>query len=118
VGEDFRDVIRANVPLFQKLAELYYEGQEKEDSARSGWVVVFECTKDKKAKPVTVRLPARAQSIPEAFWANFKGFAQKPNCPLHRNSACLEAKLQELPATEVIKIAKRFDDNGEIQDLS
>lgn len=48
---------------------------------RSGRVVVFECTKDRQAKPVVIRPPGRARLLREAFWANFKVFARKPNCP-------------------------------------
>jgi hypothetical protein len=118
VGLDFRDVIRANVPLFQKLARLYYEPEAEEQVPRASWVVLFKCKNDRNAKPVGIKLPTRAQAIPETFWANFKAFAKKPNCPLHRNPICLEAEVTELAATEAAKVKKRYDDNGEIQDFS
>lgn len=118
IGTDFRDVIRANVALFQKLARSYYEGQEQAQVVRASWAVMFKCRNDRNAKPVAVKLPVRAQAIPETFWANFKAFAKKPNCPLHRNASCLSEALQELAATDAAKVKKFYDDNGEIQDLS
>ena len=118
VGVDFRDVIRANVPLFQKLARGYYKAVEAEQAPRSSWVVLFKCKNDRNAKPVAIKLPARAQAIAATFWSNFRAFAKKPNCPLHRNALCLAEEVKELEAVEAAKVKKRYDDNGEIQDLS
>ena len=81
MGVDFRDVIRANVLLFQKLARGYYEAVEVGQAPRSSWVVMFKCKNDRNAKPVAIKLPARAQVIAVAFWSNFKAFAKKPICP-------------------------------------
>lgn len=118
VGADFRDVITANIPLFQKMAKAYYEGQEKVAVASSKWVVQFKCNKDKNAKPIEIKLPPRAQTIASTFWANFKGFAKKPNCAFHKNALCLDELVLELTATDAAKVKKFYDDNGEIQDLS
>lgn len=118
VGGDFRDVIRANVALFQKLAKAYYEGQEQAQVASAKWVVLFKCRNDRNAKPVAIKLPARAQAIPAAFWPNFKALAKKPNCPLHKTVSCLVDELGELSAADAAKVKKFYDDNGEIQDLS
>jgi hypothetical protein len=112
VGADFREVVRANIPLFQKLAEPFYEGVEAPAQV-TPWVVAYQCTLDRNPRFVYVKLPERAKSIPEAFWANFQQFAQKPNCTLHKNSNCMGApNFQQIAYNDFINVTNRFDDNG------
>ncbi|MDE3179863.1 MAG: hypothetical protein KGM47_09410 [Acidobacteriota bacterium] len=89
-GADFRDVIRANVLLFQKLARAYYEPDDVQNVALPQKVVRFTCTTSRQAKAVDVKLPSRAQPIPDTFWLNMQRYAHKPDCPLHKNSRCME----------------------------
>lgn len=116
VGADFRDVIRANVALFQKLAKSYYEPEEQVQVVRSTWVVSFDCNKG--GSSVVVKLPLRAQIIPQAFWANFKRFAKTPVCPVHKSSFCLQGELKELKGNDAVKVKKLYDDNGEVQEIA
>ncbi|HTS25519.1 MAG TPA: hypothetical protein VMH81_06575 [Bryobacteraceae bacterium] len=116
IGADFRDVIIANVALFQKLASAYYEGTEQAPVQTPGWVVAYPCTLDRSnTRIVYVKLPLRAAPIPEAFWANFSRFARKPKCPMHKNSECMgDPKLKQIQYNEFVKVTNRFDDNGEV----
>jgi len=116
VGVDFREVITANIALFQKLAEVYYEGAGQQAPAQvPGWVVAFQCTQDRNGRVVFVRLPEAAKPIPETYWANFSRFAKKPVCPLHRNSNCMgNSKVQQIPYNDFAKVPNRYDGNGDI----
>lgn len=115
VGADFRDVIRANIPMFQTLARVYYEGDVEARVQVPGWAIAFTCTTPPlaRARTVLVRLPDRARPIPEAFWANFSKFAKKPKCPTHRVNTCMGAGVaQQVPYNEFVNIALQFDENG------
>lgn len=117
VGADFRDVIRANVPLFQKLARAYYDAEEVRQVAAAKKVVRFTCSLSRQAKAVDLKLPARADPIPETFWLNMQRYAKKPECPLHKKPACMVGEVVELSALDAAKVKKQYDNNGEIVDL-
>jgi hypothetical protein len=115
IGLDFREVITANIPLFQKLAEAYYEGAAQAPVQVPGWVVAFQCTLDRHPRFVYVKLPEAARAIPETYWANFQRFAQKPVCTLHRNANCMGApNLQQIPYNDFTRVTLRFDGNGDV----
>jgi hypothetical protein len=116
-GVDFRDVIRANVPLFQKLARSYYEPTGTAETRGPTWVVVYKCQKASQAKPVGVRIPQSGQVIGQTFWLNFRQYAKAPSCPMHRNPDCMIPELTSIPANDVAKVTKRFDLNGTIEDI-
>jgi hypothetical protein len=56
--EDFTKVVKANLPLFQKLAKIYYEGEEiAATGPTTSLLVVFRCTTVSTVKPMYVKVP-------------------------------------------------------------
>jgi hypothetical protein len=118
VSEDFTAVVRANIPAFQALADLYYTGREVEVVRLSSWVVVFKCNaKRSHAKPIQVELPKAGQQLGETFCANFKRFAKVPKCPVHKVQECIYSEVVSIAPEDLAKVTQQYDRNGEIREL-
>jgi hypothetical protein len=115
-GADFKAVIIANVALFQKLAQMYYEGVEKQVIRKPAWVVFFKCRTIAQSKPVGVRLPEAGQGLGPTYWSNFRNFAQIPKCSVHKITDCLDITVTSVAPNDLAAVKKRYDDNGEMQE--
>jgi hypothetical protein len=98
---DFENVVRANFPLFQKLAKVYYDGKEVATTPTAP-MLVFRCTKVATVKPMYVRIPKDKELMGEVWWANARQHAKaKPKCRKHNSSDCLDkGKIETVPVKE------------------
>ena len=94
-------------------------------------LVLFKCNKkNTKADPICIKLPDRALTIPEAFWANFKAYAHKPDCLAHNNTVCMQdkavfkttiddgwVKLTHEGESLKLEVTQTYDGNGEIETI-
>jgi hypothetical protein len=127
-GADFQAVIRANTPLFQKLAAVFYaEAVRKKSLAK--WVVQFNCSAHTNRWPTVLRyrfpeeLEARVQpdgnqiSYAQTVWPNFKHrtgtLYRKPICKWH-GADCMIDTLVLLPAESLQKLDGFIEDDGEL----
>jgi hypothetical protein len=114
--EDFTKVVKANLPLFQKLAKIYYEGEEiAATGPTTSLLVVFRCTTVSTVKPIYVKVPKAKEFIAATWWANAQRHAGKPTCTLHKNSVCMDkGTMEAVPVKDAIGVGLIFNDNFDV----
>jgi len=109
--------VAANIPIFQQLANLYYEGVE--DEVRTPvWTVFFAGVKSQQPKPGGGQTTRERADAERDLLAQLRYIASKPSCPLHKVDECIFGEARQISSADAAKIARRYDLNGEIQEES